>query len=289
MLLLRSHNGHRLRPLVSGTSWHCARRRDFGSGSTTADKIPLTSTVLSQGVPVGADGARDWSRPLQPPAAQRFVGKNAVVTGSRMGVGFVIARTLAAEGANVCLVDLRDASDAVGVISADGDGGPGSITQVQCDITDEAQVVAMAAEVSEIFGGECDVLINNAGYNGKCQLVRDMKLEDWEFTMKINLTGTMLVTRELIPLLESGGGGGKICNLASNVARRGLPYRADYVCSKWAIIGLTQTLAHELVDAGVRVNCVCPGPIEGERIEQVMDMHMQAEGHSECKPSTKLS
>jgi NAD(P)-dependent dehydrogenase (short-subunit alcohol dehydrogenase family) len=197
------------------------------SGLTPRPKCSETLSTLHQ--PRGSNRcARDWSRPLQPPAAQRFVGKNAVVTGSRMGVGFVIARTLAAEGANVCLVDLRDASDAVGVISADG--GPGSITQVQCDITDESQVVAMAAEVSEIFGGECDVLINNAGYNGKCQLVRDMKLEDWEFTMKVNLTGTMLVTRELIPLLESGGGGGgKICNLASNVARRGLPYRADYV------------------------------------------------------------
>ena len=72
--------------------------------------------------------------------------------------------------------------------------------------------------------------------------------EDWEFTMKVNLTGTMLVSRELIPLLERASG--NVCNVASNVARRGLPYRADYVCSKWAIIGLTQVMtssSHHLV------------------------------------------
>lgn len=97
--------------------------------SSTASKIPLTSVAHTHGVPVGADGEKDWSRPLEVPAARRFVGQNAVVTGSRMGVGFTIARALAAEGANVCLVDLRDSTEAVKVIQADG--GEGSITQVR--------------------------------------------------------------------------------------------------------------------------------------------------------------
>eukprot|EP01045_Picozoa_sp_COSAG04_P033402 COSAG04_NODE_6905_length_1231_cov_1.586572_2_plen_278_part_00 len=240
------------------------RRCSWRSLSTTAAKIPLTSN----------DGAKDWARPPPPAHAARFEGQNCVVTGSRMGLGFTIARSLAAEGANVCLVDLKDASEAAATIEQES--GSGSIHHLQCDITDEAAVVAMGARVGELFGGEVHVLVNNAGYNGKCQLVRDMDLADWELTLRINLTGTMLVTRELIPHLEAARG--NVCNLASNVGRRGLPYRGDYVCSKWAVIGLTQTLALELVDAGVRVNAVCPGPIEGERIEQVMDMHMQAEG-----------
>ena len=76
----------------------------------------------------------------------------------------------------------------------------------------------------------------------------------------------------------AAGLGAAIVNVASNVGRRGLPFRADYVCSKWVVIGLTQTLALELVDDGVRVNAVCPGPITGDRIEQVMGMHTDAEG-----------
>lgn len=224
------------------------------------------------------DGQSDLARSLAPPSGRRFEGKNAVVTGGRMGVGLTIARSLAAEGANVCIVDLKDASTAVAAIQA-ADSTTGSISQVVCDITEEAAVVSMGTQVGQTFGGKLDVLVNNAGYNGKCQLVRDMKVEDWELTLRINLTGTMMVTRELIPALEAASG--NVANVASNVARRGLPYRADYVCSKWAVIGLTQTLALELVGAGVRVNGVCPGPIEGERIEQVMDMHMEAEGISD--------
>jgi len=146
-----------------------------------------------------------------------------------------------------------------------------------CDISHEDEVKSTVRRVAEILGGRIDILINNAGYNGKAQLVKDMKLDDWNYTLGINLTGTMLVTREIIPHMIARKSG-CIVNIASNVARRGLPFRADYVCSKWALLGLTQTLALELVDYGIRVNAVCPGPIEGERIEQLVRMHADAEG-----------
>ena len=178
------------------------RRCSWRSLSTTAAKIPLTSD----------DGAKDWARPPLSAHAARFEGQNCVVTGSRMGLGFTIARSLAAEGANVCLVDLKDASEAAATIEQESGAG-GSIHHLQCDITDEAAVVAMGARVGELFGGEVHVLVNNAGYNGKCQLVRDMALADWELTLRINLTGTMLVTRELIPHLEAARG--NVCNLVS--------------------------------------------------------------------------
>ncbi len=118
-------------------------------------------------------------------------------------------------------------------------------------------------------GAAIDVLLNNAGTNGRVHLVREMDLTDWEQTLSINLTGTMLVTREAIPYLVASGSG-RVVNVASNVARRGLPRRADYVASKWALLGLTQTLALELVDDGIRVNAICPGPVEGDRIEQIL-------------------
>jgi NAD(P)-dependent dehydrogenase (short-subunit alcohol dehydrogenase family) len=120
--------------------------------------------------------------------------------------------------------------------------------------------------------------VNNAGINGNAQLVSEMPLDSWNRTIGTNLTGTMLVTRELTPFLIAARG--RIVNTASNVARRGLPYRADYVASKWALLGLTQTLALELASSGVRVNAVCPGPVEVDRIEQVMASHAQAEGRS---------
>jgi NAD(P)-dependent dehydrogenase (short-subunit alcohol dehydrogenase family) len=146
-----------------------------------------------------------------------------------------------------------------------------------CDISVEPEVRATVARIAQILEGRVDVLVNNAGWNGRAQLVRDMSLEAWNRTLSINLTGTMLVTREVIPLMVARGAG-RIVNIASNVARRGLPLRADYVCSKWALLGLTETLALELVSHGIRVNAVCPGPVEGERIEKILEMHAEIEG-----------
>jgi NAD(P)-dependent dehydrogenase (short-subunit alcohol dehydrogenase family) len=170
-------------------------------------------------------------------------------------------------------MDRQDPADAVRGLRQLGVAADG----VVCDIANEGSVTRAIGRVAEMLEGRIDILINNAGFNGKAQMVQDMKLEDWNYTLGINLTGTMLVTREVIPHMIARKSG-RIVNIASNVARRGLPFRADYVCSKWALLGLTQTLALELVDHGIRVNAVCPGPVEGERIEQLVRMHAEAEG-----------
>ena len=130
---------------------------------------------------------------------------------------------------------------------------------------------------AEFFDGRIDVLVNNAGFNGHYSLIKDMPLAHWRETIDINLTGTMLVTRSVLPFMLDRKAGA-IVTTASNVARRGLPYRADYVCSKWAILGFTQTLALEVASHNIRVNAVCPGPIEGDRIEDVMAHHAKFEG-----------
>jgi NAD(P)-dependent dehydrogenase (short-subunit alcohol dehydrogenase family) len=114
-------------------------------------------------------------------------------------------------------------------------------------------------------------------FNGHYSLIKDMPLGHWRETIEINLTGTMLVTRTTRPFMIARQSG-SIVTTASNVARRGLPYRADYVCSKWALVGFTQTLALELAPYKIRVNAVCPGPIEGDRIEDVMAHHAEVEG-----------
>lgn len=203
----------------------------------------------------------------------RLNGQSVVVTGAAAGLGRHLATTFARAGARIVVVDQAGAGDTVEEILRLG----GTVDALRCDISQEAQVVDTMARAASLLGGRIDVLLNNAGTNGRVHLVREMDLTEWEQTLSINLTGTMLVTREAIPYLVASGSG-RIVNVASNVARRGLPRRADYVASKWALLGLTQTLALELVDDGIRVNAICPGPVEGDRIEQILQMHAEAEG-----------
>lgn len=205
----------------------------------------------------------------------RFQNKNAIVTGAATGVGRTIATMLAKEGADVAIIDFGDASRTRRDIETEGR----RCEVFKADIRDKEQVVAAVAGAAEMFGDRIDVLINNAGFNGHYSLVKDMPLDHWRETLDINLTGTMLVSQAVIPYMIARKAG-VIGTTASNVARRGLPYRADYVCAKWAILGLNQTLALELAPYNIRVNAVCPGPIEGDRIEDVMAKQGAIEGKS---------
>jgi 2-hydroxycyclohexanecarboxyl-CoA dehydrogenase len=203
----------------------------------------------------------------------RFSEKNVLVTGAATGVGRHIAQGFAREGADVAILDFQDAAATVADVTALGRRCHG----FRADVRDEGQVDAAVRAAADFFGGRIDVLVNNAGFNGHYSLIKDMPLAHWHETLEVNLTGTMLVTRAVLPLMIARRGGA-IGITASNVARRGLPYRADYVCSKWALLGFNQTLALEVATYNIRVNAVCPGPIEGDRIEDVMAHHAQVEG-----------
>ena len=207
---------------------------------------------------------------------KRFENKNIIVTGSAAGLGQVVAHAFAKEGGNIFVLDQNQPDETFELIRK----YEVKMDAATCDVRDEASVKNAIKKAAEWSGGKIDVLVNNIGFNGICQHIKDMKLEDWNKTFSINITGTMLVTREVIPYMEAQEFG-RICNLSSNVGRRGLPFRGDYVCTKWAMLGFTQTLALELAGSNIRVNAVCPGPIEGSRIEQVMDMHAEAEGISQ--------
>lgn len=205
----------------------------------------------------------------------RYQGKNVLITGAAAGLGQTIATAYAREGASIAIIDFADASDTVAKVQASGQ----EAVAFRADVRDQEAVQLAVQQAADSFAGRIDVLINNAGFNGHYNLVENMPLVQWRETLDINLTGTMLVTQAVIPFMKAQGGGA-IGITASNVARRGLPYRADYVCSKWALLGLNQTLALELVDNHIRVNAVCPGPIEGDRIEDVMVRQAEAEGKS---------
>jgi 2-hydroxycyclohexanecarboxyl-CoA dehydrogenase len=203
----------------------------------------------------------------------RFAKKNVLVTGAAAGLGRTIATSFAKEGADVVILDFQDASETEAAVKAEGRRS----AVFRADIRNEDEVDRAIAATAGFFGGRIDVLINNAGFNGHYNLVKDMPLAAWRETLDINLTGTMLVTKAVLPYMIARKSGA-IGTTASNVARRGLPYRADYVCAKWAILGLNQTIALEVAEHNIRVNAVCPGPIEGDRIEDVMAHHAKVEG-----------
>jgi len=212
----------------------------------------------------------------------RFLNRNVIVTGAAAGVGRTIATAYAKEGADVAIIDFSDASETRSLVLAEGR----RCEVFKADIRHKDQVAEAVAGAAAFFGNRIDVLINNAGFNGHYSLVKDMPLDHWRETLDINLTGTMLVTQAVIPHMIAQGHG-SIGTTASNVARRGLPYRADYVCAKWAILGLNQTLALELAPHNIRVNAVCPGPIEGDRIEDVMARQAAIEGKSVAQMRTE--
>jgi len=126
--------------------------------------------------------------------------------------------------------------------------------------------------------GRLDVLVNNAGIAGPTAPMEDIESEEWEKTIAINLGGHFYCTRKAIPLLKDSCG--CIINIASSVAFMGCPGRAPYTASKWAIIGLTRTLAMELGPDGVRVNAICPGSVDGDRLNSVIERDAKERGQS---------
>lgn len=193
-----------------------------------------------------------------------------IVTAGGGGIGRVIAETLATAGArlHVCDVDadalqtLQQAQPYIGVTVA--------------DVADAAQVDQLFEEAAAQLGG-LDILINNAGIAGPTGPIERLTLADWERTLAINITGQFLCTRRAVPHLKTAGGG-LIVNLASAAGVFGFPNRTPYAASKWAVVGFTQSLAMELGPHNIRVNAICPGLVEGERIDRVIAAKAAAEG-----------
>jgi NAD(P)-dependent dehydrogenase (short-subunit alcohol dehydrogenase family) len=125
--------------------------------------------------------------------------------------------------------------------------------------------------------GSLDVLVNNAGIAGPTARVEDIEPADWDRTIAVDLNGQFYCARLAVPLLK-GAGGGSIINISSSAAFSGYPLRSPYAASKWAVIGLTKTLAMELGRFGIRVNAICPGSVEGPRIDRVIERDAAARG-----------
>jgi NAD(P)-dependent dehydrogenase (short-subunit alcohol dehydrogenase family) len=199
-------------------------------------------------------------------------GLRVLVTAGAGGIGRSIAKALAGVGAtvHVCDVDL----DGLQQLS---DEEPGISTSV-CDVADHTAVLRMVEHAAATLGG-LDVLVNNAGIAGATASVADLRPEDWEQVLRVNLTGTFLVTQAAIPHLKASAMG-SIVVISSLAGRFGYANRSAYSASKWGLLGLTKTLSRELGEFGICVNAILPGAVDGPRLQQVLAGRAQITGRS---------
>jgi NAD(P)-dependent dehydrogenase (short-subunit alcohol dehydrogenase family) len=197
-------------------------------------------------------------------------GARVIVTAGGGGIGRVIVRRFAEAGASVFTCDVDRA-----LVEALRSSDPGLGVAV-ADVADADSVDRFFAEALAQLGG-LDVLVNNAGIGGPVACVEDVTPEDWRRTLDVNLTGAFLCTRRAVPVLKEQAAG-SVVNMSSHYGVLGGPTRSPYVASKWALIGFTKTLAMELGPFGIRANAICPGGVEGERLERVIEMESEEKG-----------
>lgn len=201
-------------------------------------------------------------------------GKRVLVTAGGDGIGLQIVRGFAGAGAKVLTCDINP--EALARLAAELPG----VATCLADISREADVAALFAQVDAHLGG-LDVLVNNAGVAGPTGGIETLSLAEWERTLAVNLTGQFLCLRQAVPRLRlssNKGNAPSVINLASAAGHLGMPQRAPYAASKWGVVGLTKTLAIELGGAGIRVNCILPGAVDGPRIRAVIAAKAAARG-----------
>jgi NAD(P)-dependent dehydrogenase (short-subunit alcohol dehydrogenase family) len=147
------------------------------------------------------------------------------------------------------------------------------------DVTDETKMAQFLDHIESQWGG-VDVVCANAGTGGPAGRIEDLDYDAWQACIGLNLNGAFLTCRWAARLMRAQGSG-LILLTSSTSGLHGVPYRSPYVAAKWGLVGLTKTLAMELGPAGVRVNAIAPGAVEGERMERVVAMEAKASGKSE--------
>ena len=189
----------------------------------------------------------------------------AVVSAAASGLGLAIAEALRSDGWLVYICDV----DAAALAALD-DG----FMARPCDVSDAVGVRAffawLEADLANRGLSGIDLLVNNAGIPGPTARVEDQPRDAWVATVNVNLNGTFFMSKAAIPLLRRRAPGSAIITMSSTAGLFGCPLRGPYVATKWALIGLTKTMAMELGPEGIRVNAICPGSVEGPRIDRVI-------------------
>lgn len=183
----------------------------------------------------------------------RFADRVAFVTGGASGIGLAAAKRLAAEGARVALFDVdadavREAAEAIGGIGLSG------------DVSDSGDVAGAVRHVDEAWG-RLDVVFANAGVNGVWAPVDELREDEWDETVAINLRGTFLTVKHAVPLLKRRGGSIVVTSSVQGTRLFSNAGSTAYACTKAAQVAFAKKTAHELGEYGIRVNVICPGYI----------------------------
>lgn len=188
-----------------------------------------------------------------------------------------MAERFMTEGDSVAICDADP-----NAVAAFASAHPGQIA-CTADVTDEAQMQAFFDQIDATWG-HVDVVCANAGIGGPAGRIEDLSLADWNRCVEVNLSGTFLTCRWAARRMRAAGQG-LIVLTSSTAGQFGYPLRSPYATAKWGIVGLTKTLAMELGPAGVRVNAICPGAVEGDRMDRVVAMEAPASGktHDEVR------
>ncbi len=189
----------------------------------------------------------------------KLQGKTALITGAATGIGRAIAIAYAKEGANIVLNHFNtneEAEDLRRLLEKEYDV---KAEVVQADVSDEAQVKSLVKATIEKFG-KIDILVNSAGILTQYP-IGELKTEEWDRMIAINLRGPFLCIKETLPYMM-GQKSGRIINIASQLGQIGGVELAHYCASKAGVIGMTKSIAREVGQYGITANCIAPGPIE---------------------------
>ena len=203
-------------------------------------------------------------------------GRVAIITGASKGIGRALSLRFGREGARVACA--ARSVELVKETAAQVEAAGGRAIAIACDAAVEADVRRLVEAAVGAFG-RLDTLVNNAGDGGPTKRVQDYLVEDWRYTIDSCLTSSYLCTRFAVPEMIRAGGGA-IVNISSGAGRRGLPFRIGYCAAKAGQVGMTYGMALELAPHNIRVNCVAPGAVEGDRIDRVIAGQAEARGMS---------
>ena len=210
--------------------------------------------------------------------AKRFEGKVAIVTGAAGGIGLAAVERFARDGAAIVAVDLGGAGLEEAVAAAEKAGA--EALAVAADVTDADAVARYVAEGAARFGG-IDFLFNNAGIEGAVVPIDQYPDDVFDQVLAVNVRGVFLGMKHVVPALRKRGGGA-IVNTASVAGFLGEPIIPAYVASKHAVLGLTKSAANAYGAEGIRVNAVCPSPVE-TRMMRSLEAGMAPDAPDEAK------
>jgi NAD(P)-dependent dehydrogenase (short-subunit alcohol dehydrogenase family) len=198
--------------------------------------------------------------------------KRVMITAAADGIGRAIAKAFAAEGAAVHICDVNEAA-----LARFREDFP-EIAATHVNVKSEGEIDAWFDEALDDMGG-LDVMVNNAGVKGPTAPVDDIAYPDWRDCIEVCLDSHFLCARRAAPVMKDQKAG-SIINLSSTAGLFGFGYRTPYAAAKWAVIGLTKSLAIELGPYNVRCNAICPGSVAGDRINRVIQAEADMRGVS---------